>query len=464
MKKILVGLLVCILIISFSGCQETPEHDLVKNKREQDLELEMKIRQNEEGDDSKGLETLSSFPEYYQEKIEIDGLILDIEANFNISNTDRIISEKVKPGAFSIDTIREIMDYFVGDSICYPLGTVGSKEEVMDTIVSIKQQIAALENGSVLDINEGDGTTEEQLRILKEQLKEHEKLYADADDSEPISIETIDFDEKGAIEVQCNLGREEAARLLFYEDLDRGTRFEFINYIPAYNTVDKKQAVEISEKEAIQKASQVIQRWGLGNLEVMEVEKKSQIVDGAIVGFYDISYKRNVSGLQNIQLEQAATIQSDLVEPEAQEEYSARLGQMKENIQVDNTGIIGMNITSPPVVLECINDNVTILGLEQLKEHLKSGIANKSWKIPGEKTYLKITNIYLSTMYIVNKNNNEEYITVPVWDFCGYSYSENMPENSLYNLKKIDKESVYKTTYLTLNAVDGSIISRSSGY
>jgi len=461
MKRLFIGVLLSFLIACFSGCQITPEEDLIKNKKEQDLEQELKSGQVKE-EFGQMADILASFPEHYQDEFEMDGVSVQVDAEIHIPGAEKIISEKVKPAVISQDQIKKTIQYFVGDTACYPFGAAGSKEELMDSIVSIKQQIAILESGSGIEINEGDGTSEEQLEILKEQLKEHEELYLTEEDVEPVSIDEIDFDENGAIEIQSNLGRAEAARLLFYEYPDLGSLVEFVNYSPSENAVDDNPPIDISEEEAENKAAEAIQELGYGDLEVMGIEKKSQVVNGEIIGFFDISYKRNIGGLQNFYLEEVGKVQTDLEEPV--EEYIALMGQTKGNIQIDDTGIIGMSITMPPQVIERLNDNIAICDFDQMKRYLASNIQKKSWEIPGEKRYLKITHIYLSAMYVVNKNNNQEYLTVPVWDFCGYSYPESIPDSSLYNLEKIDKESIYKATYLTFNAIDGSIVSRKSGY
>ena len=67
-------------------------------------------------------------------------------------------------------------------------------------------------------------------------------------------------------------------------------------------------------------------------------------------------------------------------------------------------------------------------------------------------------------MYVLNKGNSGEYLTVPVWDFCGYIYDEETPENAVNSMKQKDEENAYKVSYLTLNGIDGSVISRYNGY
>lgn len=466
MKKSITAAILSLVLISLTGCQETPKEDLVKNKKEQDLEQEMKNNAQKTEQDSAGTaENLASVPAHYQYEMEADGVTVQVDADVHIPDTDKIISEKVKPSEMTQEQIENTIRYFAGDAACYPLGAVASKEELMDEIISLRQEIALLESGEQSAINEGDGTQEEQLAELKAQLKKSEELYdsgTEEGEAAPVSIQGITFDENGSIELQSDLGRAEAARIFLYKDADRGDRVEFMNYSPAYNAVEGEWSADISREEAVNKAQEVIQTLELGDLEVMGIEEKAQVVDGNIVGYYDISYKRKRGGLDNFYLQEKASVQTD--QAETPEEYSAHMEQTKDMIQVDASGVIGMNVTMPPQIMECMNEDVSICSFEQVKEFLASNIINKSWKAPGEKTYLKITQIYLSYMYVVNKNNNREYLTIPVWDFCGYAYWESMPENSVYNLEKTDKESIYKTTYLTINAVDGSIISRQAGY
>ena len=66
-----------------------------------------------------------------------------------------------------------------------------------------------------------------------------------------------------------------------------------------------------------------------------------------------------------------------------------------------------------------------------------------------------INKISLS-MLPVQSEGSDEIIAVPVWDFRGYSYdpndSEEMQRESEYNADR--------TSYFTLNALDGSLINR----
>ena len=77
-----------------------------------------------------------------------------------------------------------------------------------------------------------------------------------------------------------------------------------------------------------------------------------------------------------------------------------------------------------------------------------------------------IDNVELGLMRII-QSNSSEYLLVPVWNFFGYivyEYKEN--SDSSYVLDDENKVMFdgYRHSYLTINAIDGSIIDRSIGY
>lgn len=454
-----------LFFLAFSGCQKTPEKAQVKNKQQQNLERE--IRENTAKVPDEKESTLDTFPEHYQDEFEVNGVVVQVDADIMLPDAGEIVSEKVVPQNLSVDEIRSFIRYFAGDHNCYPLETAGSKEEIQDQIVAIRQQIAELKNNGVTGINEGDGTAQEQIASLEADLEHYEELYQQSGESEPVEVESVVFDENDSIELQSYLGKAEPALLLGYDYAEMGTLFEFKNFSTALNAEEEKLTVAITEEEAWDMASKVIKDLDLGNLEPQDFTIKGQVVDGKIVGYYDIACQRSWGGLPNLRLEEAPIVQTDLPVNQAEQEteiYSPIIGQSAESIQVDETGVIGMSVTAPPKAVETLNENVSVCSFDELKEYFKENIGKKSWKDPSGKTYLKITDIYLSSMYAVNKNNNQEYFTLPVWDFCGYSYGEDMPEEEISHLDDLVRSDEMNLTYLTLNALDGSMVSRKSGY
>jgi hypothetical protein len=70
-------------------------------------------------------------------------------------------------------------------------------------------------------------------------------------------------------------------------------------------------------------------------------------------------------------------------------------------------------------------------------------------------------------MRVAQKDNPHEFLLIPVWDFYGYvelaynNQSESqyvLDENNMHNYRN------HRYSFLTINAIDGSIIDRSLGY
>ena len=67
-----------------------------------------------------------------------------------------------------------------------------------------------------------------------------------------------------------------------------------------------------------------------------------------------------------------------------------------------------------------------------------------------------ITTVRLGLMSIREKDS-ETGLLIPVWDFLGYSESQHGKSVTLLDTNELEP-------FLTINAVDGSIIERGNGY
>lgn len=292
-------------------------------------------------------------------------------------------------------------------------------------------------------------------------------------------VDEVAFDSDDAIELQADLGRDETAKLYLYNDDDRGVSINFVNYIEAENvvtadstvgntqednkTTEKEAELNLSEEEAESRAETLLDELQLGKHHVVKIEEKTQLLHGSRVGYYEISYSRDVDGMDNLYMEAAAEVQTDTGDS-SEDDYMAHMEQENGRIQVDESGIIGVQMDLPPQEISTVNENVQLMDFETVCRKFKENIGNRVYSASGATAHLEITNIYLTSMYVLNKGNSGEYLTVPVWDFCGYIYDEETPENAVYSMKQKDEENAYKVSYLTLNGIDGSVISRYNGY
>ena len=436
-----------ILTCLLTACQETPKEDIVKNKAESNLEDE--VQQNTQTDTKENSSTKISeqYPEQWTENWEDGDMVVDVQAEVHIPEVSEIVSKKVMPA-------------------------VMSQEQA--------QEIESLKNGTDDSaILQGDGDVSQQIEELQSQLKEDEKKYTAMDEQNTQPVDEVAFDSDDAIELQADLGRDETAKLYLYNDDDGGASINFVNYIEADNvvtadstvgntqednkTTEKEAELNLSEEEAESRAETLLEELQLGKHRVVKIEEKTQLLHGSRVGYYEISYSRDVDGMDNLYMEAAAEVQTDTGDS-SEDDYMAQKKKLKSRIQVDDSGIIAVQMDMPPQEISTVNENVQLMDFETVCRKFKENIGNRVYSASGATAHLEITNIYLTSMYVLNKGNSGEYLTVPVWDFCGYIYDEETPENAVYSMKQKDEENAYKVSYLTLNGIDGSVISRYNGY
>lgn len=436
-----------ILTCLLTACQETPKEDIVKNKAESNLEDEVQQSTQADTEEDSSTKISEQYPEQWTESWEAGNMVVDVQAEVHIPEVSEIVSKKVMPA-------------------------VMSQEQA--------QEIESLKNGTDDSaILQGDGDVSQQIEELQSQLKEDEKKYTAMDEQNTQPVDEVAFDSDDAIELQADLGRDETAKLYLYNDDDRGASINFVNYIEAENvvtadstvgntqednkTTEKEAELNLSEEEAESRAETLLEELQLGKHHVVKIEEKTQLLHGSRVGYYEISYSRDVDGMDNLYMEAAAEVQTDTGDS-SEDDYMAHMEQENGRIQVDDSGIIGVQMDLPPQEISTVNENVQLMDFETVCRKFKENIGNRVYSASGATAHLEITNIYLTSMYVLNKGNSGEYLTVPVWDFCGYIYDEETPENAVYSMKQKDEENAYKVSYLTLNGIDGSVISRYNGY
>lgn len=134
-------------------------------------------------------------------------------------------------------------------------------------------------------------------------------------------------------------------------------------------------------------------------------------------------------------------------------------------IGINNDGSLHyLTYKSPMEIIEMVGSDTTLLPMDDIDTIFKQYITMNGMD-SQDGIYININEIKLGLMRIDKPNARNEYLIVPVWDFYG-SYAVTYTENG----KKKDTRGFYLNEYrtgatlLTINAVDGSIINRDSGY
>ena len=189
--------------------------------------------------------------------------------------------------------------------------------------------------------------------------------------------------------------------------------------------------------------------------------------------YHMFHFKRNISGVSQTQVSAAHLLSM----PEYAPPYTSEFIY----IEIDNTGIINFYWSGPSVLGETENENAPLLSFDQVESIFKKQIVlQNKWSQRVDKDVVSrrivINRVQLSYMPIQRANETDTYLYVPVWDFCGQlinkyrdDYSTKpggfiVDENNELMILGEKDDTFSSISFLTINAIDGSVIDRNRGY
>ncbi len=122
-------------------------------------------------------------------------------------------------------------------------------------------------------------------------------------------------------------------------------------------------------------------------------------------------------------------------------------------VTVDEEGVSRVSWDSALQQSDIIDEYTEILSFEQIISVFEDDILQL---YESESDLEIVINKISLSMLPVNAEGSDDIIAVPVWDFRGYDYDPNDTEE----MERESKYNVDKTSYFTINALDGSLINR----
>lgn len=225
--------------------------------------------------------------------------------------------------------------------------------------------------------------------------------------------------------------------------------------------VPPKPDVTISREQARVMAQQTVQDLGVDYMVEVATEE-----DEAVSSRHWFTYVRAVDG-----------VPMELVSPKDKTGMSYRESWRPESIGigVDDQGVQSIGWESPTELREELNANVALLPFERIMEVFQTQ-ANNQFVYTGEDSqYLthcnyELDRIALNYMAVAKEGTQDEYLLIPVWDFYGrmvLTYSadyRNLSDRYVVddNNQRVEEDRAY--SYMTINALDGTVIDRDLGY
>lgn len=497
MKRIVVFLVVCLL---FAACVPTPETEFVINKSEIEtdevlLHTAPPVESNADAQRVTLAEQLGA-PKHWSEdafsrKVPYDTLTVSIDADVNVPDTDCVgVYTATFDVPFSEAQQKSLILKYLGENerpFVLPDGnSYWRKWQLEEQIRYLQQQMTehdkiedpSLRDHMLANDNERLQTQMERYRKAPEDWThgEWDGKYASGSgfDAQGLLLyaNTEQFAHYRELSIDAyHFGYGDETQTVYEIDAHQNTT----GYLKMQSPV-RQAAKNAAEKAAADLALAEVNALGVGTYTVKCVMQGSDVADSDVFtdGCYIVRMFLTSDGIPCYDLQTrhgfdnvvARAYKDKLLEEPDYGNYMP--GQGYAQVSVNNGKIASIAVYGLQKIGSCINENVRLLPFDdvlktfrdQIFYHCVTGDPDDPDSGKGETIH--ITQIYFSVMRIRKKDALNEFCIVPVWDFTGYVKRAGTAMTPDETEREIASSS--GLSFLTINAVDGSVIDRDKGY
>ena len=459
--KLIAGILASVLIVACftTACQPTPEEEIIINKG--DNAINSAIQQTAQ------VQALYKAPATLKYTKEIDNVLLNIDATVSVPNATSFGIYKVKMHNTSQEEADRFIKSTLGDGPYFDAGL--TKEYYDDMIIDTRKSIDEIENmddNLFQRIYDPDETKESVITALNGSIDDFVKERESApsrNDRRPIDTTFIqDEDVNGWYKVQVFVDTDKgiAKTAIDKRAVDSSTFY-------LYELDAKNASLTISEEQAKSVALEFLKEldlqdeYSIYNSELISSSNTGPIwnrPDTISEKIYVFDFSRMNDGVPMNVIEGASEMVTDATSvQQGDEAYSYFPDQEIMQMLVNDSGVISFYWRNHYDVIETTNENASLLSFGQIQGIIEgSSVYSKFFLTDDKNAELKITDIKLGNMRVKSPDEQDTYLIIPVWDIIGKKVDQAY-DSSI-------KGEMPDMSYLTINALDGSIIDRNLGY
>jgi len=480
-KKLLVLTIFCALI-ALTSCQKTPSEKSVVGKNGGILENAI------QGTDAppKKYEAPSQWLESFEIKKEV--FEVSVGASIEVPEVESFPVYLVAPKGLSQEDAYKYTEILMqGKPIYEPKAPSDkTKSEYNDEILSLKKAMS--DPNSDLNILKAENPSgyQQALKYCQNRIAELEGLKEKAPDTYERKEASGKFEsgmgDSGTERffVEADFGDNTAAQLFAIKY--KNHKNDKLSFLVINKNRVASGALEAAEDNIkgmqnslgyyVSAANSFIEKLGLSSMYIAaegsmpyasfeETSLASSYED--LNKCYTFYYTRKLDGIQQTYSNTKGFMQPGKTEMD----YAEAWPDEWIEISIADYGVVSFRYQSPITIKEKVSNNVALLPFEQIKERFlkqieMSGSYTGNEQIVSRKLF--IDKIVLGYARIPIKNRPNESLMAPVWDFYGtciekYSdgvYDSNFNENNEY------VDDTFCHSYLTINAIDGSVVERVS--
>lgn len=474
MKRFITLFLISLILTLFISCQPTPEKAIVVNKGNDEL-TDLIAQTNDKSNEFNIASWQEEFRAYDNNTSKVP---MNVSVNATVKTPDikQFPVVNIKQRDFNKNDLKIMTDFFFQGDIKFSVGQYMTPEEINQSIVEIKQTIYKLQNNTEINSEGTIANLEYKIKQYENNLSksvEFEKL-TNADwnkikgTPDYVHLVSLNNGKSSSILIDNSADKNES-RVAYYEN-----KYDYLaekDNVSMYQPNNEKspKGTQITLNKAKELANSVASRldkdmkyYGYSIRTKEQLETIYEVGDATNECFV-LHYTRRIHD---------APVTYEYSSAQYSEEYGEHWNYEYMTFYIDDTGIIAFIWDNPKQVLETINSNVSMLTFEEVKDYFKKQIVIKNATMSDYSDYydytiFKVSRVELGMTIVKKKDHNDEFMAIPVWDFFG-NFSWAYTDKALSEWKEPNK--IYQTltweelSYLTINAIDGSIIDRKLGF
>ena len=425
---------------------------------------------------------------------QMDKFSIAIAADVSVPETDHLSVYHVSATEFSEDFLAKAFDYLCKGETMYDYSnTYHTKDNIQARIKSIQHELDG--NDSPDGPNGGDTWRkgyEEELAKLKAELPTAREDLGDPITTARFQQDTADGGGTYEVFMAVNAPKSPHSIELFaWNNVDYPT--DDVRYIESTNTTvaphseasfnfrdtrnialplfkqrDVTNETQIAElkttpQQAKEQVAAMFEALGMKDMVPYRVSLAREYTEDGTAGKYAyfVQACRMADGIE--------------VQSPYNRTYVGSVDGGKEwayetlSVRLDDEGIIGMNWLSPLTVGAVEVERANLLPFSSILTVAKNmlGVVNEPQEsdLKDLKSYsIEINQITLSLQRIPNADSIQDGLLVPVWNF--YGKTNRIPSNEIEVAPNDSEDSVdaIDDPYLSINAIDGSVINKTLGY
>lgn len=445
-KTLLLVILICGMLLG-TACQKTPGQEVVVN--ESDISLDELILKKADTNEVR-TQTEDSIVWKQTKNVNTELGECTVSVNIDVDMPEypgKVPVYLIKPVKFSTEFLKKASEYLLDGEIYE--GTLSKQDFLTQKLVFQKD----ISEHTIL--NGYDSEVDGWLEFYDEEYNK-----ALDENSEPIFNENSEHyfdlksytDENEAIYFKVHRNRGKVDGFIF-RGIGYNDEFYYINDLSAESI--QANGTELSYEQALSAANNAM--TDLFNVPYSMVRTRkidkinfaeyiwNDMMPTSIGKAYSFYYTREYDGVPSLLIDPAPIVMTETTQ------YSKPYIREYVCVIVDDSGIVYMDYNSFSDTIELLNDDVKTMPFDEVLEQFKKYIFYHSlW---GKTAEISITEIEFGMVREPVKDNPDEYMMVPAWNFIGEVKTNFLEDNTNQYESEEQEKSI-----LVLSAINASII------